>query len=170
MDNMNSIEYVSDDYKLIETEEMDKELHFKIVQFNTGYYGVISYNPTNDKEKVILLSPEKDIAGNHEYLFGGLGCKSFMVFARDAKQYMQNAPIELVVQLGHDAADEYREVITRDQAHTLYEKVEICHEIMAMKIEDSFNHRDYLMTAFMCVTIIMFLVAIVNTLHVYGVI
>ena len=166
------IEYSPEDYKVIKTEEMDKELVFKLVEFTTGYYGVISYNPTTDNEQVILLSPEKDVAGNHEYLFGGLGCKSFMVFAHDAKQYMENAPIELVVQLGHDAPEEYREVITRDQAKTLHEKVEICHEIMQMKIEDSFHYRygDTILTIFMCVTILLFIFAIVNSLHLYGVI
>ena len=163
------IEYSPEDYKVIKTEEMDKELHFKLVKFNTGYYGVMSYNPITDEEAVILLSPEKNL---DEYLFGGLGCKSFMVFAHDAKQYMENAPIELVVQLGHDAPEEYREVITRDQAKTLHGKVEICHEIMQMKIEDSFHYRygDTILTIFMCVTIILFIFAIVNSLHLYGVI
>jgi len=166
------IEYSPEDYKVIKTEEMDKELVFKLVEFTTGYYGVISYNPTTDNEQVILLSPEKDVAGNHEYLFGGLGCKSFMVFAHDAKQYMENAPIELVVQLGHDAADEYRELITKDQAHTLYEKMEICHEILSMKIEDSFTHKyeDHIMIFFMCLFSLFFIIAIVSTLHSHGVI
>lgn len=173
MKETNSIEYSSEDYKVIKTQEMDKELQFKLVQFTTGYYGVISYNPTTDNEQVILLSPEKEVdAEKHEYLFNGLGCKSFMVFAHDAKNYMENATLELVVQLGQDAPEEYREVITRDQAKTLYEKVEICHEIIQMKFEDSFHYKygDYLLTAFMCVTIIMFLIAIVNSLHLYGVI
>lgn len=166
------IEYSSEDYDVIETEEMDNELLFKLVKFNTGYYGVISHNPTNQNEEVILISPEKDKEDNFLSIFGGLGCKSFMVFARDAKRYMENAPIELVVKLGQETAEEYREIITRDQAETLYQKVEICHEIMQMKLENSFHykHRDYILTAFMCVTIIMFLIAIVNSLHLYGVI
>ena len=167
------IEYQGNEYSVIETQEMDDELHFKLVKFNTGYYGIISHNPITKNEKVILLSPEKEVdTEKQEYLFNGLGCKSFIVFARDAKKHLENAPIELVVQLGHDAPKEYREVITRDQAETLYQKIEICHEIMSMKLEDSFycKYGDSLLTAFMCVTIIMFLIAIVNTLHLYGVI
>lgn len=95
-----------------------------------------------------------------------------MVFAHDAKQYMENAPIELVVQLGHDAADEYRELITKDQAHTLYEKMEICHELLSMKIEDSFTHKygDHIMIFFMCLFSLFFIIAIVSTLHSHGVI
>lgn len=164
------IEYSPEDYKVIKTEEMDKELVFKLVEFTTGYYGVISYNPTTDNEQVILLSPEKDVAGNHEYLFGGLGCKSFMVFAHDAKQYMENAPIELVVQLGHDAADEYRELITKDQAHTLYEKMEICHELLSMKIEDSFHYKygDPILTGLLCFNIIIAIILILNSFHILG--
>ena len=114
------VEYSSENYKVIQTEEMDEELHFKLVKFPTGYYGVISYNPTTNKEEVILLSPEKDKGDDTCSIFGGLGCKSFMVFARDAKKHLENAPIELVVQLGHEAPDEYRETITRDQEKTLY--------------------------------------------------
>lgn len=167
---MNSIEYSSNDYEVIETQEMDEKLHFKLVKFSTGYYGIISYNPTTQEEQIILLSPEQDIGNKNISIFGGLGCKSFLRFAKDAKKYFENAPIELVVQLGNGAAEEYREVITRNQAETLYQKVEICYEIMSMKVEDSFHHRDYLLTGFMCVTIIMFLIAIVNTLHLYGVI
>lgn len=169
---MKNIEYSSEDYKVIETEEMNDELHFKLVQFNTGYYGIISHNPTNNKEKVILLSPEKDKRDNLALIFGGLGCKSFMVFANDAKRYLEKAPIELVVKLGKDAPTEYREAITRDQAKTLYQKVEICHEIMSMKIEDSFhyNYRDLILFVLLGIIISSFIVAIVNTLHALGVI
>ena len=129
---------------------------------------------TQQEEEVILLSPEKgettQINDNIAALTGGLGCISYMVFANDAKRYMENAPLELVVQLGNDAPEEYRETITRDQAKTLYEKVEICHEIMEMKIEESSHSRDILSTICMCVVILMVLIAIVNTLHQYGVI
>lgn len=171
---LNSIEFNPEDYTVIKTQEMDDELQFKFVQFQTGYYGVISENPKQQEEEVILLSPEKgettQINDNIAALTGGLGCISYMVFANDAKRYMENAPLELVVQLGNDAPEEYRETITRDQAKTLYEKVEICYEIMEMKIEESSHSRDILSTIFMCGVILMFLIAIVNTLDQYGVI
>lgn len=171
---MNSIEFSENDYTVIKTQEMDPELQFKFVQFQTGYYGVISENPKQQEEEVILLSPEKgettQIHNNIAALTGGLGCISYMVFANDAKKYMENAPLELVVQLGHDAPEEYREVITKDQAKTLYEKVEICHEIMEMKIEESSHSRDILFTISICVLIIGILIVIVNSLHQYGVI
>ena len=171
---LNSIEFNPEDYTVIKTQEMDDELQFKFVQFQTGYYGVISENPKEKQEEVILLSPEKgkttQIHDNIAALTGGLGCISYMVFANDAKKYMENAPLELVVQLGHDAPEEYREVITRDQAKTLYEKVEICHEIMEMKIEESSHSRDILFTISICVLIIGTLIVIVNSLHQYGVI
>ena len=167
---LNSIEFNPENYKLIETQEMDSELHFKLVQFQTGYYGIISHNPKTNKERVTLLSPDKNNNNETPNIFAGLGCKTFLTFAKDTKDYMENAPLELVVQLGHDAPNEYREVITRDQAKTLFEKVEICHEIMVMKIEESTHPSDILFPIFMCVTIIMFLIAIVNSLHQYGVI
>ena len=155
---LNSIEFNPEDYTVIKTQEMDDELQFKFVQFQTGYYGVISENPKEKQEEVILLSPEKgettQINNNIAALTGGLGCISYMVFANDAKRYMENAPLELVVQLGNDAPEEYREVITKDQAKTLYEKVEICHEIMEMKIEESSHSRDILFTISICVLII----------------
>ena len=167
---MDSIEFNPEDYTLIKTQEMDDELHFKFVQFNTGYYGIISHNPTTNKERVTLLSPDKDTNNETISIFGGLGCRTFITFAEETKKYMENAPIDLVVQLGHDAPEEYRETITRDQAKTLYEKVEICHEIMEMKIEESFHSRDILSTIFMCVVILMFIIVIANSLHEYGVI
>ena len=54
---MNSIEFSKNDYTVIKTQEMDDELHFKFVQFNTGYYGIITENPKEKQEEVILLSP-----------------------------------------------------------------------------------------------------------------
>lgn len=171
---MNSIEFSENDYTVIKTQEMDDELHFKFVQFNTGYYGVISENPKQQEEAVILLSPEKgettQIGDNISALTGGLGCISYMVFANDAKRYLENAPLELVVQLGNDTAEEFREVITKDQAKTLYEKVEICHEIMEIKLNESSHSRDILFTISICVLIIGILIVIVNSLHQYGVI
>lgn len=167
---MNSIEYSENEYTVIETEEIDDELVFKLAKFTTGYYGIICHNPKTGNESVSLLSPDKDESQGMFSIFGGLGCKSFMVFARDAKKYMEKSPIELVVQIGHEAPEEYREVITRDQAKTLYEKVEICHEIMEMKFEESFNYKygDSIFTVFMCVSILFFIIAIVNTLRLYG--
>ena len=167
---LNSIEFSPKDYTLIETQKMDDELHFKLVKFNTGYYGIITHNPTTNKEKVTLLSPDQDKNNDPFGIYGGLGCRTFITFAKDTKKYMENAPIDLVVQLGHDAPEEYRETITKDQAKTLYEKVEICYEIMEMKIEESIHSRDILSTIFMCVVIIIFMIAIVNSLHQYGVI
>ena len=169
------IEYVPDEYETIESQEMNDNLAFKLVKFNTEIYGIISYNPTSKEEEVILLSPKKDKLSNTLASLGwdgGLGCRSFMVFARDAKKYLENAPSELVVYLGTEAPDEYREVITKDQEKTLYEKVAICLEIMEMKFEDSFHYKygDSILTVFMCVTVIMFIIAIVNSLHLCGVI
>lgn len=168
------IEYDANEYETLESQEMNDNLAFKLVKFNTGIYGIISYNPSSKKEEsVILLSPEQDKLSNTLASLGwdgGLGCKSFMVFARDAKKYLENAPSELVVYLGSDAADEYREIITKDQEKTLYEKVAICLEIMEMKIEESSHSRDILFTISICVLIIGILIVIVNTLHQYGVI
>lgn len=168
------IEYDEKDYEVIQTQQMDDELLLKFVQFNTGYYGVITKNLQENDEIVTLISPEKGETtkenNNITILTGGLGCVSYMLFAKNSKNYMENNPIELVIRLGQDAGEEYRELITRDQAHTLYEKAEICYELMEMKIEESSHSRDILSTIFMCVVILMFLIAIVNTLHQYGVI
>ena len=49
---MNQIQYNPKDYELIRTQEMDEELIFKLVKFSTGYYGVLSYNPLINAEKV----------------------------------------------------------------------------------------------------------------------
>ena len=35
---LNSIEFNPEDYTVIKTQEMDDELHFKFVQFQTGYF------------------------------------------------------------------------------------------------------------------------------------
>ena len=167
---MTMIEYDETDYKILETQEMDKELGFKLVKFNTGFYGVITYNPTTMDEVVTLVSPEKDEDNEFHRIFGGLGCKSFIVFARDAKNYLENSPIELVVKLGQDAPEEYRETITRDQSKTLYEKVEICHEIMQMKLENSFHYKygDYVLTGLTCLNVLLFVLVAVNSLNVLG--
>lgn len=168
---MNQIQYNPEDYELLKTQEMDNELVFKLVKFSTGHYGILTYNPIIDAEKVILLSSDKDeFIGDSKLpglIFGGAACHSFLVFAEQAKKYAEEAPMELVVNLGTDAAEEYREVITREQAKTLYEKVEIYYEIMNMKMEDSFiyPHGDTIQVVLICFTVVMVGVAIMNTLH-----
>lgn len=161
------IEYDPTDYEVVETQNMDPELTFKMVKFTTGYYGIISYNPTNDLEEVVLVSPDKD---NNFDLFDGLGCRSFIVFARDAKKYMENAPRELLVMLGHEAPTEYREIITADDERTLREKVGLVIERMEMKHNDSFfnKYADRIITVLWCITVVSLIVAIVNILHIGG--
>lgn len=173
---MNQIQYNPNDYELIQTQEMDEELVFKLVRFSTGYYGVLSYNPLLDAENVLLISHDKDDAESNNdeelALFKGLACQSFLIFAKDAKKYLEKAPLELVIRLGENADEEYREVITREQGETLYEKAGICYEIMNIKMEDSFmfKHGDTIQVVFICFTVVMCGVAIINTLHVMGVI
>ena len=163
------IEYDPTDYEVVETQNMDPELTFKMVKFTTGYYGIISHNPTNDLEVVVLVSPDKD---NDFDLFDGLGCRSFIVFARDAKKYMENAPRELLVILGNETPEEFREIITKDDEHTLKEKVELCIERMEMKHENSFFNRyaDMFNTIFLCINGMLLIIIIVNILHSGGLI
>lgn len=169
---MNQIQYNPNDYELIRTQEMEKDLVFKLVRFSTGYYGVLSYNPLIDSEQVILLSSNCSNEDKSSDYFTGIGCQSFLIFANDAKKYIDEAPLELVVRLGSDAAEEYREVITREQGETLYEKVGICYEIMNMKIEDSFIYKygDFIQVALISFTAVMCGIVIMNTLHLYGMI
>lgn len=129
-------------------------------------------NPVSNKEKIILVSPEQDINDEWALILGGLGCRSFLVFARDAKNYMENSPRELLVMLGREAPTEYREIITADDERTLREKVELCIERMEMKHEDSFfyRHANKILTILWCITVIALIVAIVNILQVGGVI
>lgn len=167
------IEYDADEYETIESQEINDNLAFKLVKFNTDIYGIISYNPLSKEEEVILLSPEEDKLSNTLSSLGwdgGLGCKSFMVFARDAKKYLENAPSELVVYLGSDAADEYREVITKDQEKTLFEKVQICLEIMEMKFEDSIHYKygGHILTGLVCFNIIVAGILILNSFKILG--
>ncbi len=168
---MNQIQYNPKDYELIRTQEMDEELIFKLVKFSTGYYGVLSYNPLINAEKVILLSSDNDESNNEDDLFNSLACQSFLIFANDAKKYVENAPLELVIKLGKDAAEEYREVITREQGDTLYEKAGICYEIMNMKLENSFFYKysDIIQTVLYCLIITMVMIAVINILQLYGV-
>lgn len=163
------IEYDPTEYTTLETQQMSPELTFKLVQFNTGYYGIISTNPTTQEEQVTLLSPENDTGCE---LFDGLGCQSFLVFARDAKKYLENSPRELLVVLGHEAPTEYREIITADDERTLREKVELCIERMEMKHDDSFftKYGDTVLTVLWCITVASLLYAIVNLLRLGGLI
>lgn len=168
---MIEINFSKTDYEVLETQEMDNELHLKFVQFSTGYYGIITENPVKKMEEVILVSPEKGETNFDEhFITGGLGCKSYMVFARDAKNYMEKNPIELVVRLGDN--DEYREVITREDSKTLYEKVNICLEIMEMKYENSFIYKygDLIQTVLLCIILLSFIFCFLNSLRVLGVI
>lgn len=164
---MMQIDYDPTEYKTIETQQMEPELTFKLVQFNTGYYGIISTNPNTQEEQVVLLSPQKDTGIE---MFDGLGCKSFLVFARDAKRYLENSPRELLVMLGHEAPTEYREIITADDERTLREKVGLVIERMEMKHNDSFftKYGDRIITVLWCITVVSLIVAIVNILHIGG--
>ena len=161
------IEYNPTEYKTLETQNMDPELSFKLVKFDTGYYGIISHNPTNDLEEVVLVSPDKD---NDFDLFDGLGCRSFLIFARDAKKYMENSPRELLVVLGQEAPREFREIITADDERTLREKVGLCIERMEMKHDDSFfvKYGDRIITVLWCITVISLIVSILDILHTGG--
>ena len=163
------IEYNPTEYETLETQNMDPELSFKLVKFDTGYYGIISHNPTNDLEEVVLVSPDKD---NDFDLFDGLGCRSFIVFARDAKKYMENAPRELLVVLGQEAPSEFREIITADDERTLREKVGLCIERMEMKHNDSFftKYGDTILTVLWCITVCSLIYAIVCLLRLGGLI
>ena len=168
---MTMIEYDEKNYRVLETQEIDEGLHYKLVKFDTGFYGIISYNPISKKERVTVVSPDKDsILKNKMEWIGGLGCGAFMIFAREVKRYLENSPVELIVQLGHEAPEEYREIITNTQGKTLYEKVEICYEIMQMKHENSFHYKygDSILTVLICMSILFLIIAIVNTLRLYG--
>ena len=168
---MTMIEYDEKNYRVLETQEIDEGLHYKLVKFDTGFYGIISYNPVSKKERVTLVSTDKDRLLNNKISWvGGLGCRAFMIFARDVKKYLENSPVELIVQLGHEAPEEYREIITNTQGKRLYEKVEICQEIMQMKQENSFNYKygDTILTIFMCCFVLFFIIALLNTLRLYG--
>lgn len=173
---MNQIQYNPNDYEVLKTQEMDEELVFKLVRFSTGYYGVLSYNPLLDAENVLLISHDKDDAESNNdeelALFKGLACQSFLIFAKDAKKYLEKAPLELVIRLGENADEEYREVITREQGETLYEKAGICYEIMNMKMEDSFHYKygDYVLTGLICLNVLLFILVAVNSLKSLGVI
>ena len=41
MNQIENIEYDPTDYEVVETQNMDPELTFKMVKFTTGYYGII---------------------------------------------------------------------------------------------------------------------------------
>ena len=88
---MNSIEYSSNDYEVIETQKMDDRLEFKLIKFHTGYYGVMSHDPLTDKEEIILISPKKDKKDDFASIFGGWGCRSYLLFARDANNYYKHS-------------------------------------------------------------------------------
>ena len=161
------IEYNPTEYKTLETQNMDPELSFKLVKFDTGYYGIISQHPTTQEERVVLLSPENETGCE---LFDGLGCQSFLIFARDAKKYLENSPRELLVVLGQEAPSEFREIITADDERTLREKVELCIERMEMKHDDSFfvKYGYRIITVLWCIAVISLIVSILGILHTGG--
>lgn len=165
---MLKVEYDPSDYETLDTQDMDPELSFKLVRFKTGYIGIISYSPTTGEERVILVSPEK--CTNEDNIFDGLGCKSFLVFARDAKKYMENAPRELVVVLGKETPVEYREIITCEGEDTLRERVELVIERMEIKMQNSFHYKygEYILTFLMCISIFCSILAILNLFQLGG--
>lgn len=148
---MKTIEYDPLDYEIIDTIEYNDGDLFQKVQFKSGHYGVVYV--THDKDKkyydVIFVGTDK----------GDAYVDVFLEFARSQTEVINKIhekvdKVTLVVQLNKDESEIFEQVISKDEANDLIERLKIANEIIAMHEEDNWFSFDRLsVILFICILI-----------------
>lgn len=135
---MKSIEYDPTDYEVIDTIEFDDDL-FQKVRFKSGYYGVAYHISENNVTDIMLIGTDK----------GEAYVNLFLSFARNQtevinKIHEQVDKVHLVVQLDKEQSEVFEQLVSKDEANDLIERLKIANEIIAMREEDNWFSFDRL--------------------------
>lgn len=124
---MKTIEYDPTDYEVIETIDFEDD-QIQKVQFKSGYYGVVYVIPSAEVADLMLIGTDKK--GSYVNLF--------LEFARSQTEVInqiheQIDKVHLVIQLDKEQSEIFEEIISKDEANDLLERLKITNEIMELK-------------------------------------
>jgi hypothetical protein len=130
---MKTIEYDPNDYEVISTIDFD-DTKFQKVKFKSGHYGVVFITCDNYRKyyDVIFVGTDK----SDTYV------NVFLEFARNQTDVINKIhenidEVHLVVTLDNEQSEVFEQVVSKDEANDLIERLKIANEIVQMKEEDN---------------------------------
>ena len=129
---MKTIKYDHEHYEVINTIESEHGL-FQKVKFPTGNYGVVYVIPEHNIYDVILVGTDDD----DTYV------NVFMEFARNQTDVINQIheeidEVKLVVLLDEERSEVFEELVSKDEANDLIERLKITNEIISMKQDEDY--------------------------------
>lgn len=154
--------------KIIEELKLQDDYGFQVVKFKNNIYGINYINPTKGIQETVMVSTDAGI---------NIGPISFLRFAEEAYKLeaidiSEIENVELAIYVDPENKEIYRETITQNEAKTLMEKLEISRELAEIQRENSWQYKygDNIMLILIAISVFCVILAILNTLHTYGVI
>ena len=160
---MKTIAYDHQNYEVIDTIEFDDDL-FQKVQFPNGNYGIVFTIPKDNVCDVILVGTDND----DTYV------NVFMDMARANTEILNKIheeidEVKLVVMLNKDQSRIFEQVVGKEKADDLIERLKITNEIYDLRQEGRIDYNRT--SAVLCIVlIILCLVNLLSALHNIGVI
>lgn len=132
-EKMKTIEYDPTDYEIIETIDFDDD-QIQKVQFKSGYYGIVYVIPSAEVADLMLIGTDKK----------GAYVNLFLEFARSQtevinKIHEQIDKVHLVIQLDKEQSEIFEEIISKEEANDLLERLKITNEIIELKEANNFD-------------------------------
>lgn len=132
---MKTIEYDPNDYEVISTIDFDDN-KFQKVKFKSGHYGVVFITCDNDRKyyDVIFVGTDK----SDTYV------NVFLEFARNQTDVINKIhenidEVHLVVTLDNEQSEVFEQVVSKDEANDLIERLKIANEIIQMKEDNGYG-------------------------------
>ena len=154
--------------EIVEELKLEDDYGFQLVKFKNNIFGINYINPVKGIQETVMISTDAGI---------NIGPISFLRFAEEAYKlegidFDEIENVELAIYVDPENQEIYRDTITKNEAKTLLEKLEIARELAEIKRENSFQYRsgDLIMLILIGISVLCVIFVILNTLHVYGVI
>ena len=159
-----TITYKPETQEILKTLKLEDDYGFQLVKFQNNIFGVNYINPVKGIQETVMVSTDKGI---------NIGPVSFIRFAEEAYNSLdfdEIEKVELAIYVDPENREIYREVIKGEEAKTLMEKLEIARELVELKHENSltYKYEDFIILIMMGVTLVCIILAILNSLHLYG--
>ena len=154
--------------EIVEELKLEDDYGFQLVKFKNNIFGINYINPVKGIQETVMISTDAGI---------NIGPISFLRFAEEAYKlegidFDEIENVELAIYVDPENQEIYRDTITKNEAKTLLEKLEIARELAEIKRENSLQYRygDLIMLILIGISLLCVILAILNTLHTYGVI
>ena len=120
---MKTIEYDPINYEVIDTIDFEDD-QLQKVKFTSGYYGVVYVIPEANVADLMLVGTDKQ----------GKYVNLFLEFARSQTEVINKIhenidKVQIVVQLNKEQSEIFEEVVSKDEANDLLERLRIANEI-----------------------------------------